>query len=74
MFPGVWLLFFGGGLVWVGGIIGSARTGSWFTWQEKVQPTHFEALMGLTGALLAACPLVVLAVRFAALYVRHTNA
>jgi hypothetical protein len=74
LFPGGWLLFLGAGMVWVGGIIGSARTGSWFTWQEKVTPTHFEAVTGLTGAVLASCPLVVLAIRLMLLYFNQKGA
>ena len=69
-FPGLWLIFVGTALIGTGQILGSARTGRWFTWNGKVQPTSFEAYVGLTGAALAACPLVVLALRFATFALR----
>jgi hypothetical protein len=74
LFPGGWLLFLGAGMVWLGAFIGSARTGSWFTWQEKVAPTHFEAVTGLKGVVLASCPLVVLAIRLMLLYFNQKRA
>jgi hypothetical protein len=74
LFPGVWLMFAGTGLVMVGAIAGSARTGSWSTWDEKVYPTYFEALVGLTGVALAASPFIVLLVRFAKFYVQQVRA
>ena len=73
-FPGAWLMFAGTGLVLVGAILGSFRTGNWTSPGPRVQPTPFEALAGLTGVALALCPLVVLLFRFAITYVRQASA
>lgn len=74
LFPGVWLLFAGGGLVWLGAFLGSARTGSWSTWDTPVRPTYFEGIMGFTGVVLATCPLIVLLIRFVVLYFKQKYA
>ncbi len=67
-FPGLWLIFAGAGLAFVSGLIGSARTSSWFMWQKEVGPTNFEAILGLTGVVLVACPLLVISFRIVTLH------
>jgi hypothetical protein len=73
-FPGAWLMFVGTGFVLVGAILGSFRTGNWTSPGQRVHPTPFEALVGLTGLTLALCPLVVLLSRVAIAYARHASA
>lgn len=56
LLPGENLLAVGVGLILVAGVMGSARTGNWTTRDERVIPNRLEWLVGLTGAVLFACP------------------
>ena len=56
--PGESLFTVGLGLIVVAGIIGSARTGQWFSWDGPVVPSRAEWVIGLTGAALFLAPLL----------------
>lgn len=56
--PGEFLLIVGIGLIMVGCILGSARTGKWTTWDGRVSPNRLEWFLGLTGAVLFIAPFV----------------
>ena len=58
--PAFWMCIAGAGLVAIGGIAHSARTGQWFTWQDwEPRFNWFEGWSGSTGLLLMAMPLLV---------------
>jgi hypothetical protein len=52
------LLVVGLALIFAAGIIGSARTSKWFTWDGPVIPSRAEWAIGLTGAALFLSPLL----------------
>ena len=56
--PGENLLMVGMGLIVAAGVVGSARTGKWFTWDGRVIPNRLEWRIGLTGAVLFISPLL----------------
>jgi hypothetical protein len=56
--PGASLLMAGLGLIFAAGIVGSARTGQWFSWDGPVIPSRAEWVIGLTGVALFLAPLL----------------
>jgi hypothetical protein len=54
--PGIAFMFFGGAFVVIAILLNKWRTGQWLVRTERERPTWFEAMMGLTGAALAASP------------------
>jgi hypothetical protein len=66
LLPGELLLVVGVAVIFVGGVLGNARTGRWFSWQGRVVPSNLEWFLGLTGAVLFVSPLLHLALVFLA--------
>ncbi|MBI2397483.1 MAG: hypothetical protein HYV17_06760 [Xanthomonadales bacterium] len=56
LLPGQSLMVVGVALIMLGGVLGSARTGKWFTWDGRVIPNRIEWFFGLTGAVLFVSP------------------
>jgi len=46
------------GSAFLGIIIGCFRTGSFFTWDEPVEPTQFEGVLGWSGAALLVAAII----------------
>ena len=58
LLPGEALLAPGVALIMLGGVLGSARTGKWMSWDGPVHPTQLEWFIGLTGVALFLSPLL----------------
>jgi hypothetical protein len=57
LIPGEFLLVTGVALIFIGGVLGCARTGKWLTGDGQVIPSTIEWFLGLTGAILFVAPL-----------------
>jgi hypothetical protein len=66
LLPGEALLVVGVGLIMLGGVVGSARTGKWMSWEGSVLPTKLEWFLGLTGFALFLSPLLHVLLNFLA--------
>ena len=49
----------------LGGVIGSFRTGRFFTWSGQVEPNQFEGIIGWSGAVLMVAAIVGFTIRVA---------
>lgn len=53
------------GTIFLGGVIGSFRTGRFFTWSGPVEPNQFEGIIGWSGAALMVAAIVGFTLRVA---------
>jgi len=71
-FGGGWLFLVGILLIGIGNLFGSFRTGSWYTWDPPVRPTWFEGVLGITGVVIFASPVIALVICAWLIHVRYS--